>query len=95
MAATNRIIPKPSTFQVTDAMIAHGRAVGVDAEPEDRLVDEPEVHRGALLMNPNVGLNSQYHSRLETPRPMTTGTKTTARVNRRSGVLVATSRASR
>ena len=49
----------------------------------------------ALLMSPNVGSNSQYHSRLDTPRPMTTGTKTIARVVRRSGVLGATSKASR
>ena len=31
--------------------------------------------------------NSQYQSRLEAPSPITTGMKTTARVNRRSGVL--------
>ena len=41
----------------------------------------------ALLIRPNVGLNSQYHSRLDTPRPMTTGMNTTVRVIRRSGVL--------
>ena len=49
----------------------------------------------AWLISPNVGLNSQYQSRLDTPRPMTTGMKTTVRVNRRSGVLSATSSASR
>ena len=45
MAPTNRIIPKPMTFQVTEAMIAHSRAVGVDAQPQDRLVDEAEVEQ--------------------------------------------------
>ena len=44
----------------------------MSAEIEQDPVDEAEV-----------GLNSQYHSRLDTPSPMTTGTKTIARVNRR------------
>ncbi len=46
-------------------------------------------------MSPNVGSNSQTHRRLDTPRPMTTGTKMIARVVRRSGVFGATSKASR
>jgi hypothetical protein len=46
-------------------------------------------------MTPEVGLNSQYHSRLDTPRPMTTGMNTTVRVNRRIGEFDAVSSASR
>ena len=38
-------------------------------------------------MSPKSALNSHNQSRLDTPRPMTTGMKTTARVNRRSGVF--------
>ena len=45
MAATNRIIPKPMTFQVTDTMIAHVDRSASTPEPEDRLVDEPEVQQ--------------------------------------------------
>ena len=40
-------------------------------------------------------LNSQYHSRLDTPSPITTGMNTTVRVIRRSGVLAEVSSASR
>ena len=39
-----------------------------------------------LLTKPKSVLNSQYHSRLDTPSPMTTGMNTTVRVNLRSGV---------
>ena len=49
----------------------------------------------AALINPKRGLNSQYHNRLETPRPITTGMNTTARVNRRTPVFVASRRARR
>ena len=45
MAPMNRIIPKPMTFQVTDAMIAHVEQVRIDAQPQDRLVDQAEVEQ--------------------------------------------------
>ena len=48
-----------------------------------------------VLMSPKSVLNSQYHSRLDTPSPMTTGVNSTVRVTRRSGVLPAVSNASR
>jgi hypothetical protein len=41
----------------------------------------------ALLMSPKFVLNSQYHNRLDTPSPMTTGMNTTVRVNLRRGEL--------
>ena len=94
IAATNRIMPNPRTFQTTDPMI----------DQVERSASTPRNWIGlsmsprsisALLMSPNVGSNSQTHRRLDTPRPMTTGTKMIARVVRRSGVFGATSKARR
>ena len=75
-------------------MIAHSDVVGVT--PSHRIGSSmiPRSSRAALI-RPKRGLNSQYHSRLEAPRPMTTGMNTTPRVNRRGRVFVASRRASR
>ena len=47
------------------------------------------------LTKPKSVLNSQYHSRLDTPSPMTTGMNSTVRVTRRIRVLPEVSNASR
>ncbi len=48
MAATNRIMPKPITFQMIEMMIAQQREVGIDAEPDDRLGDDAEIDQRAV-----------------------------------------------
>ena len=80
-------MPKPSTFQTIETMTAQVERSASAPNQSDRLVDDAEVDQGPVD-EAEVELNSQYQSRLDTPRPMTTGTKTTARVKRRSGVFV-------
>ena len=63
------------TFQVDRHDDRPRREVGVRAQPQDRLGRSRPRSSRARLMSPNGRVNSQYHRRLETPRPMTTGTK--------------------
>ena len=78
--------PKPSTFQTTEKMIAY---VEVSASTPSHNTGWSMTPRSCsiLLTRPKRGLNSQYHSRLELPRPITTGINTTPRVKRLSVVL--------
>ena len=84
IAPMNRIIPKPMTFQVTEPMIAHVERSASTPSHRTGSSMSPMSSRNRLT-SPNSGLNSQYHSRLETPRPMTTGMKIIVRVTRWSG----------
>ncbi len=43
IAATNRIVPKPTTFQTIEAMTAHIDTSASAAEPQHRLRDDAEV----------------------------------------------------
>ena len=94
MAATNRIIPKPSTFHTTDTMTAHVDTVGSTPSHSTGSSMIPRS-TSMRLTRPYRALNSQYHSRLDAASPMTTGMNTTPLVNRRSRVLVTVSRAMR
>ena len=94
IAPTNRIIPKPMTFHTTDAVMARldrsastpSHSTGLDISPRSSRI---------RFTRPKSVLNSQYQSRFDTPRPITTGMNTTVRVILRSGVFCAVSRASR
>ena len=94
IAPTNRIIPKPMTFQTTDAMIARlDRSASTPSHSTGSEIS-PRSSR-TRLTRPKSVLNSQYQSRLDTPSPITTGMNTTVRVSRRSGEFAEVSSASR
>jgi len=82
------------TFQLTEAMMARLDRSASTPSHRTGLEMIPRSIR-ALLMGPKSALNSQYQSRLETPRPITTGMNTVVRVSRRRGERSTVSRASR
>ena len=80
------------TFQVTEAMIANvDRSALTPSQRIGSSIAPMSVRN--LLMSPYRGLKSQYHRKLDAPRPMTTGRNTTARVKRLTVELRAVSRA--
>jgi hypothetical protein len=87
-------MPKPITFHTTEAMMARLDRSASTPSQTTGWSTRPMSSR-ARLIRPKSVLNSQYHSRLDTPRPMTTGVNTTVRVTRRSGELVEVSSARR
>ena len=94
IAPTNRIIPNPMTFQLTEAMMAIIERSASTPSHSTGLSITPRSCR-ALLTRPKSVLNSQYQSRLDTPRPITTGMNTVVRVSRRMREFREVSRASR